>query len=132
MRSTERSAAVDELIAKISGWRGATLGKLREVVLAADREIDEDVKWRKPSNPDGVAVWARHGIVCAAPVLKERVRLSFFAGASLPDPHHLFNAQLEGKSRAIDFYESDTVDEPALKALVRAGVELNLAKTKPD
>jgi hypothetical protein len=88
------------------------------------------VKWRKPSNPDGVAVWARHGIVCAAPVLKERVRLSFFAGASLPDPHHLFNAQLEGKSRAIDFYESDTVDEPALKALVRAGVEHNLAKAK--
>ena len=88
------------------------------------------VKWRRASNPLGVAVWQRNGNVCAAPVLKERVRLSFFACASLPDPHHLFNAQLEGKSHGIDFYEGDRLDEPALKALVRAGVEQNLSSAK--
>ncbi len=124
----ERSAAVDELIAHIPGWRGALLARLREIVLAADPEIVEDVKWRRPSNPLGVAVWARNGNLCAAPVLKERVRLSFFAGASLPDPHHLFNAQLEGKSHGIDFHEGDTPPESALKALVRAAVEHNESK----
>jgi len=128
MRSMERSAAVDELIAHTPGWRGTTLARLREIILAADPEIVEDVKWRRPSNPLGVAVWARNGNVCAAPVLKERVRLSFFAGASLPDPAHLFNAQLEGKSRGIDFHESDKIDEPALQGLVRAGVEHNVSK----
>lgn len=130
MRSVKTSAAVDELIAHTPGWRGATLATLRGIVLAADPEIVEDVKWRRPGNPLGVAVWARNGNVCAAPVLKERVRLSFFAGASLPDPHHLFNAQLEGKSHGIDFYEGDELNEPALRALVRAGVEHNLSGGK--
>jgi hypothetical protein len=123
----ERSVAVDELISQTPGWRGATLAQLRDVILAADPLLREDVKWRRPSNPSGVAVWERAGNVCAAPVLKERVRLSFFAGASLPDPYHLFNAQLEGKSHGIDFYEGDEIDVPALQALVRAGVEHNLA-----
>lgn len=127
MQPKGRSAAVDELIARTPGWRAATLARLRELVLAADPELVEDVKWRRPSNPLGVAVWARNGNVCAAPVLKERVRLSFFAGSSLPDPHHLFNAQLEGKSHGIDFYEGDELNEPALTALVRAGVGHNLA-----
>jgi hypothetical protein len=125
-----RSAAVDELIVHTPDWRGALLARLREIVLAADPEIVEDVKWRRPSNPLGVAVWARHGNLCAAPVLKERVRLSFFAGASLPDPHHLFNAQLEGKSHGIDFHEGDTPPESALKALVRAAVEHNESKAR--
>jgi hypothetical protein len=124
----ERSPAVDDLIAHTPGWRGATLARLREIVLAADPELHEDVKWRRPSNPLGVAVWERNGNVCAAPVLKERVRLSFFAGASLPDPTHLFNAQLEGQSHGIDFHEGDKLDEPALTALVRAGVAHNLSK----
>ena len=131
MWSVERSAAVDELIANTPGWRGTTLARLREIILAADPELREDVKWRRPSNPLGVAVWERAANVCAAPVLKERVRLSFFAGASLPDPKRLFNAQLEGKSHGIDFYEGDRLDEPALKALVRAGVEHNLSRAKP-
>ncbi len=126
----ERSAAVDDLIAHTPGWRGAILARLREIIRAADPEIVEDVKWRRPGNPLGVAVWQRNGNICAAPILKERVRLSFFAGASLPDPNHLFNAQLEGKSHGIDFYEGDKLDEPALKALVRAGVEHNLSRAK--
>ena len=130
MRSVQRSAAVDDLIAQTPGWRGAAIARLRELIRAADPDIVENVKWRKPSNPQGVAVWEHNGIVCAAILLKGRVRLSFFAGASLPDPAHLFNAQLAGKSRAIDFYESDPLNEPALKALARAGVERNLSKAK--
>jgi hypothetical protein len=130
MSSVERSAAVDDLIAQTPGWRGPAIGRLRELIRAADPDIVEDVKWRKPSNPQGVAVWEHNGIVCAAILLKGRVRLSFFAGASLPDPAHLFNAQLAGKSRAIDFYESDALNERALEALVRAGVERNLSKAK--
>jgi hypothetical protein len=127
-----RSELIDEIISKTPDWRGATLARLRKIILAADPEITEDVKWRRPANPLGAAVWEHAGIVCMGGILKERVRLTLYSGASLPDPHELFNAMLVGgKARAIDLGEGDEIDERALKALVRAGVEHNLAKAKP-
>jgi hypothetical protein len=54
--------------------------------------------------------------------------MTFAKGASLPDPSHLFNSSLEGNTRrAIDLREGDTIDESALKALIRAAVALNTA-----
>ena len=126
-----RAGPVDELTAKTSGWRGAMLAKLRKIIHDADPEIGEDVKWKRPSNPLGSAVWSHDGIVCIGIILKERVRLSFAAGSSLPDPKHLFNAQLLGRSRAIDFAHDEQLDESALKAMVKAAVAHNLAKTRP-
>ena len=126
------SELIDDLIAKTLDWRGATLAKLRKIIHDADPEITEEVKWRRPSNPMGAPVWEHNGIVCIGGILKERVRLSFAAGASLPDPQKLFNAMLEGnQARAIDIYDGDKLNESALKALIRAGVEHNLAKAKP-
>jgi hypothetical protein len=37
----------------------------------ADPEIAEDVKWKRPSNPMGVAVWEHNGMVCLGAILKE-------------------------------------------------------------
>jgi hypothetical protein len=126
-----RAGPVDELIAKTPDWRGGLLAKLRKIIHDADPEIAEDVKWKRPSNPLGSAVWSHDGMVCVGIILKERVRLSFSAGSSLPDPKQLFNAQLLGKSRAIDVAQNEKLDEPALKAIVRAAVAHNLAKTRP-
>ncbi len=123
---------IDDLIAKTPDWRGGALARLRKIIHAADPEMVEEIKWRRPSNPMGVPVWEHNGIVCVGNILKERVRLTFFAGASLPDPQKLFNTRLDSqKARAMDFYEGDAVNESALKALVRSGVEYNLAKAKP-
>lgn len=119
------------MIAKTPGWRGAMLAKLRKIVHDADPEIAEDVKWKRPSNPLGSAVWSHDGMVCVGIVLKERVRLSFPAGSSLPDPKKRFNAQLLGKSRAIDVSQNEKLDEQALKAIVKAAVRHDLAKTRP-
>jgi len=127
-----RSKHIDEMITNTPDGRGATLAELRRVIHEADPEITEEVKWRRPSNPMGSAVFEHNGIVCIGVLLKERVRLVLAEGASLPDPDKLFNAQLEGnKSRAIDFYEGDALNKAALKSLIRAGVEHNLAKVKP-
>ncbi|MGH6611750.1 MAG: DUF1801 domain-containing protein, partial [Burkholderiaceae bacterium] len=53
-------------------------------------------------------------------------KLTFAKGAALQDPSRLFNASLEGNvRRAIDLHEGDTIDEKALKALIRAAVTLN-------
>jgi len=125
------SQLIDTMIAKTPGWRGETLAKLRTTILDADPEMIEEVKWKKPSNPMGVPVWEHDGNVCIANILKERVRLTFPAGASLPDPKKLFNARLDsGSVRAIDVSEGDKVNAAALKALIRAGAKHNQAKTK--
>jgi hypothetical protein len=114
-----------------SDWRVSMLARIRALIEQADPEAVEDVKWRKPSNPAGVPVWSHDGILCTGETYKNVVKMTFAKGASLPDPTGLFNASLDGNTRrAIDFHEGDQIDEPALKALVRAAAALNAsAKT---
>jgi len=103
--------------------------RLRRIIHDADPEITEEVKWKRPSNPMGAPVFEHSGIVCVANILKERVRLSFPAGLSLPDPQRILSSVSEGnKTRIIDLYEGDPINESALRDLIRAGVERNLAK----
>ena len=117
---------IDAIISNADDWRGELLSRLRGIVLAADPAIDEDVKWRKPSRPEGVPVWSVGGIVCIGEMLKSAVRLTFPKGAQLKDAKGLFNARLDSKSvRAIDFREGGKLPEAGLKALVRAAVVLN-------
>jgi hypothetical protein len=123
---------IDEMIAQTPDWRGATLARLRDIIRQADPEMTEAVKWRRPSSPQGVPVWEHDGIVCVGNILKKSVRLTFFAGPGLPDPHELFNARLDsGSVRAVDVFEGDRIDEAALKAIIRAGVQHNRSKLKP-
>ena len=119
------SDKIDQLIAKLTDWRGKTLASLRKNILAADQEISEEWKWM------GSPVWSRHGIIAVGNAHKEKVKLTFMYGASLPDPDKLFNAGLEGNARrAIDFFEGDKIDGPALKNLIRAAIDYNQSKLK--
>src|SRR4051794_15645060 len=130
MADDEASASerIDKKIEELDDWRGATLRKVRAVIKDADPEIVEEWKWVKPTNP-GVPVWSRNGGICTGETYKSVVKLTFFKGASLNDPSGLFNSSLEGKvRRAIDIREDDTIDEDALKALIREAVALNQAK----
>ena len=120
---------IDAKIAGLGDWRGATLAKLRVLIHAADPEVEETVKWQKPSNPAGVPVWEHAGILCTGETYKDKVKLTFAKGAALADPKALFNSSLDGNTRrAIDLFEGDGVDEAAFKALVRAAGEANLEK----
>jgi hypothetical protein len=120
------SRMIDAKIKKLGDWRGETLARVRAVIRAADPDVVEEVKWRKPSNPLGVPVWEHDGIICTGETYKNAVKLTFAKGASLNDPSRLFNASLEGNvRRAIDIHEGDTINETALKALIRAAVALN-------
>lgn len=122
-RATEE---VDAIIANADGWRGELLSRLRGIVLAADPAIGEDVKWKKPSRPEGVPVWSFHGIVCIGEMLKNAVRLTFPKGAQLEDPEKLFNARLTSSSvRAIDVREGQDLPEDALTALIVEAAGLN-------
>ena len=120
---------IDAKIAGLGDWRGATLAKLRALIHAADPEVEEVVKWQKPSNPAGVPVWEHAGILCTGETYKDKVKLTFAKGAALADPKALFNSSLDGNARrAIDLFEGDAIDEAAFKALIRAAVEANLEK----
>jgi hypothetical protein len=107
-------------------WRAATVDTLRSLVTRADPDIVEEVKWRKPTNPDGVPTFSASGIVCTLETYKDKVKVTFAKGASLPDPAGLFNASLDaGTRRAIDVREGEVLDEDAFVELVRAAVGLN-------
>ena len=115
------SEDVDAILSNADDWRGETLARLREIVRSADPAMEEDVKWRKPSRPEGVPVWSVDGNVCIGEMLKSAVRLTFPKGAQLKDPKQLFNTRLDSKTaRAIDFREGDALPKAALTALVRA------------
>ncbi len=121
------SEHIDQLIAKLTDWRGKTLAGIRKSFLAADREIVEEWKWM------GSPVWSRDGMIAVGNAHKAKVKLTFAHGAKLADPDKLFNAGLEGNAwRAIDFLEGDKVNERALKNLVRAAIDYNQTKLKKN
>jgi len=111
---------IDKLIAGLSDWRGKTFAAVRRAILAADRQIVEEWKWM------GSPVWSRDGMIAVANAHKGKVKLTFAHGAQLADPKKLFNDGLDGNARrSIDFFATDKVDAPGLKALVRAAIAYN-------
>ena len=125
------SQQIDDIIKKQTDWRGKKLAQLRALIKSADPGLIEEVKWKKPSKPEGVPVWFHDGIICVADTLKSAVRLTFPKGAQVQDPQKLFNTRLNSKTvRAIDFHEGDMVDEAALKALILDAVRLNMEKER--
>jgi hypothetical protein len=121
------SGEIDKLIAAIPDWRGKTFARVRKIIREADPEIVEEFKWM------GSPVWSRDGIIAVGNAFKGRVNLTFAYGASLPDPDKLFNAGFEGNARrVINIFENDTIDERALKALVRAAIKHNQTNLKKN
>ena len=120
------SQRITNHIAELADWRGKRLARLRKLILEADPDVVEEWKWETP-------VWSHDGNVMAAGAFQDHVKLNFFKGAALKDPHRLFNAGLEAKAtRAIDIHESDKINEPALKDLIRAAVAQNASKHNPS
>lgn len=128
-KEASSSQQIDAIIRSLGGWRGKTLSRLRSVIRQADKGVVEEVKWKKPSRPEGVPVWSHDGIVCIGEALKNAVRLTFPKGALIRDRKQLFNARLDSTSvRAVDFHEADVIDETALKALIAEAVRLNASR----
>ena len=123
--SKSPSQLIDARIEELGDWRGEMLGRLRALIKKADPEIVEEWKWR------GVPVWSHDGLICTGETYKNVVKMTFAKGAALKDPSRLFNSSLDGNTRrAIDFREGETIDEEALKALIRAAVTLNKSKAQ--
>ena len=116
---------IDGRIKELGDWRGEMLERIRALIKEADPEVVEEWKWR------GVPVWEHDGIICTGETYKAVVKMTFAKGAALDDPAGLFNSSLDGNvRRAIDIPEGAKINEKALKALIRAAVELNASKAK--
>jgi hypothetical protein len=125
MAEKSASQEIDDIINNLPSWKGAKLAQIRAVIRQTDPSIVEEIKWRKPSRPEGVPVWTHDGNICIGEALKNAMRLTFPNGASLSDPAALFNTRLDSKTvRAIDFRESDAVNEAALSALIAQAVRV--------
>ena len=123
-KQMDASKLIDKQIASLGDWRGKTFTKLRKMIHDANPGVAEEWKWN-------TAVFTHEGLVLALGAFKGSVKMNFFQGASLPDPHKIFNAALEAKkTRAVDFHENDKIDEPALKDLIRSAVAYNRAQAK--
>ena len=131
MEEKSASQQIDDIIKAQSDWRGKKLSQLRSLIKKADPAIVEEVKWKKPSRPEGVPVWSHDGNICIADILKNAVRLTFPKGAQMKDPKKIFNTRLDSKTvRAIDFFEGDSIDDAALQALILSAVKLNTLKER--
>ena len=120
------SQLISRRIAELGDWRGETLGRIRALIKEADPDILEEWKWM------GTPVWSHNGNVCTGETYQNVVKMTFPKGASLKDPSRLFNSSLDGNvRRAIDIHEGEKLDAPALKALIRAAVALNVSGKKP-
>jgi hypothetical protein len=126
--STEGQSAselIDQRIAELGDWRGATLSRMRKLIREADPDVVEEWKWM------GTPVWSHDGIICTGESYRSTVKLTFAKGASLQDPTKLFNSSLDGNTRrAIDIHEGEAVDAGAFRALIRAAVALNASVGK--
>ncbi|MDH6256676.1 DUF1801 domain-containing protein [Bradyrhizobium sp. BR13661] len=119
------SKLIDGRIKELGDWRGEMLKRIRALIREADPDVVEEWKWR------GVPVWEHDGIICTGETYKAVVKLTFARGAALDDPAGLFNSSLDGNvRRAIDISEGAKINEKALRALIRAAVELNMSKAK--
>jgi hypothetical protein len=131
MEAGSAAQQIDDIIRQSGDWRGEKLAQLRALIKEADPVVVEEVKWKKPSRPEGVPVWSHDGMLCVADTLKKAVRLTFLKGAQMKDPQKLFNTRLDSKGvRAIDFHDGDTLDEAAFKALILEAVGLNVSKAR--
>jgi hypothetical protein len=131
MEDKSASEQIDDIIKQYGGWKGENIARLRAVIMAANPDIFEEVKWKMPSRPEGLPVWSNNGILCILETFKNDQKLVFFKGALMKDPSKLFNARLKSKTdRAIEFHEGDSINETALTALVTEAVHLNSLKAK--
>ncbi|MFC4125585.1 DUF1801 domain-containing protein [Nocardia rhizosphaerae] len=107
-------------------WRVGRVDDIRSLIKAAEPDVVEEMKWKKPSNPDGVPTFSLDGLICTVETYKGKVKINFAKGASVDDPTGLFSAGPQAAvRRSIDLHEDDELDPEAFKALINDAVRVN-------
>ena len=126
MHEKSASQQIDDIISSYGGWKGITIARIREIVLQTNPSINEEIKWKMRTRPEGLPVWSYDGIVCFVETWKDNIKLLFPKGAQLSDPQKLFNARLQSKDiRAIELKENSAINADGLAALVTEAIKAN-------
>ena len=112
---------VDTYIARLPAWQQGVCGQIRDLIWEADPEIEETLK------RSGQPYFVLDGNVCALLGTKDHVNL-FLYDPTVPDPHGIINqGHGNATARALQVFEGDEIDRPALIELLRAIVANNRA-----
>ena len=106
-------ARVDEWIEALPEWQQKVFRELRELIHAADPEIEETIK--RTTQP----YFVLQGNVCAFLAAKNHVNLFLYDGGIVPDPDGVITAGHENKTaRMISFHEGDKIRKRPIRAII--------------
>jgi hypothetical protein len=113
---------VDAYIGALPPWQQAICNEVRDLVHAADPEIEETIKrTRQP-------YFVLAGNVCALLAAKDHVNVFTYDGGIVPDPEGIITAGHDNKTaRTVAFREGDPINAPALTAMFRQIIANNRA-----
>ncbi len=104
---------VDDYISRLPGWQQGICERVRDLVHAADPEVQETIK-RK-----GQPYFVLEGNICALMATKDHVNVFLYDGGIVPDPQSIITGGHDNKTaRTVAIYENEPINEPALAALL--------------
>ncbi len=114
MSDFPRHPGVDAYLDALPDWRGELCRELRDLIHAAEPEIEETIKRRVQP------YFMLDGHVCALQACKDHVNLFLYDGAIVPDPDHIITGGHDNTTaRTISFYPDDRIPDRALTAMLR-------------
>jgi hypothetical protein len=118
---TRSHPGVDSYIDRLPPWQQHICRELREIIWAADPQIEETIK--RSVQP----YFVLHGNVCALLAAKDHVNL-FLYDPTVEDPQGIINqGHNNATGRGIQIYKGDSINRPALTDLIRGIVANNRA-----
>jgi hypothetical protein len=109
-----RHPGVDRSIEGYVGWQAALAGRVRQLAHDAEPEMLEEVRYgNRP-------YFLCHGVVCALQSTRDHLNVFLYDGGRAPDPKRIITDGFENATaRQIKLYEGDSLDEDALRDMLR-------------
>ena len=118
----DRDPRVDEYIDALPGWQQHICRRVRDLVHAADPEVEETVKRRVQP------YFVLHGNICALLATKDHVNVFLYDGAIVPDPEGIITGGHDNKTaRTVAIYEDGALNAPALQRMFEQIIANNRA-----
>jgi hypothetical protein len=110
--SYARDPRVDDYIDPLPKWQQQICQRVRELVHAADPEVEETIK--RSVQP----YFVLQGNICALLAAKDHVNVFLYDGGIVPDPERIITGGHDNKTaRTVAVREGEAINEPALAAM---------------
>jgi hypothetical protein len=118
----EPDPRVDEYIDALPAWQQAVCRHVRELVHAADPEVEETIKRRVQP------YFVLQGNICALLATKDHVNVFLYDGAIVPDPEGIITGGHDNKTaRTVAIYEGEAINAGALRTMLEQIIANNRA-----